>query len=159
MNLLYAAHISTIHSFCQDFLRQWGHLLDLDPDFRLCDEGEGDLLLREALEDVLERHYADPDPGFDRMLEILAPERDDKPLVDTTLELYQKLRSHAKPKQWLDDQRWAYLAEGSPTPPIPLGGRICWGGSPPWPATGAAGWRRWRRSVKRGCPHTVKACG
>ena len=24
MNLLYAAHISTIHSFCQDFLRQWG---------------------------------------------------------------------------------------------------------------------------------------
>ena len=112
MNLLYAAHISTIHSFCQDFLRQWGHLLDLDPDFRLCDEGEGDLLLREALEDVLERHYADPDPGFDRMLEILAPERDDKPLVDTTLELYQKLRSHAKPKQWLDDQRRAYLAEG-----------------------------------------------
>lgn len=112
INLLYAAHISTIHSFCQDFLRQWGHLLDLDPDFRLCDEGEGELLLREALEDVMERHYEKPDPTFDRMLEVLAPERDDTALETAVLELYQKLRSHAKPEQWMEDQRKAYLAEG-----------------------------------------------
>lgn len=111
MNLLYAAHISTVHSFCQEFLRQWGHLLDLDPDFRLCDEGEGELLLRETLEEVLERHYAAPDPAFDRMLEVFAPEQDDASLVRMVPELYQKLRSHPKPRQWLEDQRRAYALE------------------------------------------------
>ena len=35
--LVYKAPICTIDAFCLDFLRQWGHLADLDPDFRLCD--------------------------------------------------------------------------------------------------------------------------
>mgnify|MGYP004701828239 CR=1 FL=1 len=39
--LIYQAPISTIHSFCADLLRENSHLLELDPDFRLCDEGEG----------------------------------------------------------------------------------------------------------------------
>ena len=39
--LVYQAQISTIHAFCAALLRESGHLLDLDPDFRLCDEGEG----------------------------------------------------------------------------------------------------------------------
>ena len=56
--LVYKAPICTIDAFCLDFLRQWGHLADLDPDFRLCDEGTGDELRRRALEEVLEARYA-----------------------------------------------------------------------------------------------------
>src|SRR5699024_3579085 len=32
--LVYKAGISTIHAFCAQLLRECGHLLDLDPDFR-----------------------------------------------------------------------------------------------------------------------------
>ena len=32
--LVYQAQISTIHAFCAALLRENGHLLDLDPDFR-----------------------------------------------------------------------------------------------------------------------------
>ena len=52
--LVYRAQISTIHSFCKSLLQENGHLLDLDPDFRLCDEGEGQVLMAQALEDVLD---------------------------------------------------------------------------------------------------------
>ena len=52
--LVYQAQISTIHAFCAALLRESGHLLDLDPDFRLCDEGEGHVMMAQVLEDVLE---------------------------------------------------------------------------------------------------------
>lgn len=51
--LVYQAQISTIHAFCAALLRESGHLLDLDPDFRLCDEGEGHVMMAQVLEDVL----------------------------------------------------------------------------------------------------------
>ena len=56
--LVYQAQISTIHSFCSALLRESGHLLDLDPDFRLCDEGEAQVLMARVLEEVLDKVYA-----------------------------------------------------------------------------------------------------
>ena len=47
--LVYQAQISTIHAFCSKLLRESGYLLDLDPDFRLCDEIEGNVLMRQTL--------------------------------------------------------------------------------------------------------------
>lgn len=41
VTLVYRAQISTVHAFCAQLLRECCHLLDLDPDFRLCDEGGG----------------------------------------------------------------------------------------------------------------------
>ncbi len=57
--LVYKAQISTVHAFCAQLLRECGHLLDLDPDFRLCDEGEAGILMLRALNDVLDRRYED----------------------------------------------------------------------------------------------------
>ena len=43
-----------VHAFCAQLLRECGHLLELDPDFRLCDEGEAGILMLRALNDVLD---------------------------------------------------------------------------------------------------------
>ena len=51
---LYQTQISTIHAFCSVLLRESGHLLDLDPDFRLCDEGESQVIMARVLEEVLD---------------------------------------------------------------------------------------------------------
>ncbi len=112
MNLIYAAHISTVHAFCQDLLRQWGHLIDLDPDFRLCDEGEARLMLQEAMEEVLEGRYDEPDEAFSLLLEMFAPGRDDLPLGQMAIALHQKLQSHPDPRGWLDQQEALYRLEG-----------------------------------------------
>ena len=70
--LVYKAQISTIHAFCGQLLREEGHRLDLDPDFRLCDENEGLMLMEDALNAVLDRRY-----------ETIVPESDFAQLVDT----------------------------------------------------------------------------
>ena len=47
--LVYKAQISTVHAFCAALLRESGHQIGLDPDFRLCDEGEGAVLMALSL--------------------------------------------------------------------------------------------------------------
>lgn len=108
LTLVYQAQISTIHAFCGQLLRQWGYLLDIDPDYRLCDEGEGELLLREALETLLERHYEAPAEDFTLLMDVFSTGRDDRALSEMTLDIYRKLQSHSDPQGWLERQRDAF---------------------------------------------------
>ncbi|MDE7171800.1 MAG: UvrD-helicase domain-containing protein, partial [Oscillospiraceae bacterium] len=105
--LVYKAPICTIDAFCLDFLRQWGHLTDLDPDFRLCDEAEGDELRRRALEEVLEARYANiaDDAPFAALVDALAGERDDQTLEDVVLYVHQQVQAQADPVGWLRSRR------------------------------------------------------
>src|SRR5699024_2789334 len=95
--LVYQAQICTIDAFCLDFLRQWGHLAGLDPDFRLCDQGTGEELRREALEEVLERRYANiaNDPGFQALADSMAGDRDDQHLESVMLDINAKVQRQA----------------------------------------------------------------
>ena len=105
--LVYKAPICTIDAFCLDFLRQWGHLADLDPDFRLCDEAEGDELRRRALEEVLEARYANiaDDAPFAALVDALAGERDDQTLEDVVLYVHQQVQAQADPGSWLAERK------------------------------------------------------
>ncbi len=109
--LVYKAPICTIDAFCLDFLRQWGHLADLDPDFRLCDEAEGDELRRQALEEVLEERYAgiEGDPAFAALVDALAGERDDQTLEDVILDIHRRVQAQADPAGWLRRRKRDYL--------------------------------------------------
>ena len=101
--LVYKAPICTIDAFCLDFLRQWGHLADLDPDFRLCDEAEGEELRRRALEEVLEARYANiqNDAPFAALVDALAGERDDQTLEDVILDIHRRVLAQPDPIGWL----------------------------------------------------------
>ncbi len=113
--LVYQAHISTIDSFCQDLLRQWGHLADLDPDFRVCDEAEEDELRRRALEEVLEARYANiaDDAPFAALVDALAGERDDQTLEDVILDVHSRVQAQTDPVEWLRSRRRDFvLPEG-----------------------------------------------
>ncbi len=46
--LLQNAHISTIHSFCLDLLREHFEKLDIPPDFRIADQNEIDIIRQEC---------------------------------------------------------------------------------------------------------------
>ena len=56
--LLDTARISTLHSFCLQLAREHFHDLGLDPQFGVLDEQQTRPLQREALDELLERHYA-----------------------------------------------------------------------------------------------------
>ena len=52
--LIHNANITTIDSFCSMILRNHFEKIDLDPAFRVADNGETNLLQKEAVEDLLE---------------------------------------------------------------------------------------------------------
>ena len=105
--LVYNAKICTIDAFCLDLLRQWGHLAQLDPDFRLCDEAEGDELRRRALEEVLEERYASiqNDAPFAALVDALAGERDDQTLEEAVLYVHKQVQAQAGPAGWLTNRK------------------------------------------------------
>jgi len=51
--LIHNAQVTTIHSFCLSVIRDYFHMIDLDPGFRIADEGELKLLRQDVLEEVL----------------------------------------------------------------------------------------------------------
>ncbi len=124
--LVYKAPICTIDAFCMDFLRQWGHLADLDPDFRLCDQAEGDELRRQALQEVLERRYTNiaSDPAFEALVDALAGERDDQTLEDVILDMHRRVQAQADPGRWLMERRADYDIPGDALPEDTVWGRL-----------------------------------
>ena len=111
--LVYRAQISTIHSFCAALLRESGHLLDLDPDFRLCDEGEGHVLMAQVLEEVLDSRYEDltEDSPFALLVDTLSAGRDDSRLAQIVADVFGRVQSHPDPARWLEGQKELWRLE------------------------------------------------
>ena len=124
--LVYKASICTIDAYCIDFLRQWGHLVDLDPDFRLCDQAEGEELCQQALQEVLEARYANiaHDPAFESLVDALAGERDDQTLEDVILDMHRRVQAQADPGRWLLDRRADFDLPADAGPEDTVWGRV-----------------------------------
>lgn len=100
--LLQRASITTIHSFCLGLLRQYYYLVELDPDFRIADQMEGELLRQDILEEMLEEWY-ERDPDFQRLADLMLDGQDDQILVGLLLRLYEFSRSNPDPRGWLEE--------------------------------------------------------
>lgn len=111
--LLQNAQISTIHSFCQYVIRNYFHTIDLDPDFRIADDGEQKLLQKEIVTQLLEEHYSGKTEEFLFMAECIATGRDDAVLEETILQLYQFSMSFPWPKEWLKQCIQDYQADSA----------------------------------------------
>ena len=139
--LVYKAGISTIHAFCAQLLRECGHLLDLDPDFRLCDEGEAGILMLRALNDVLDKRYEAMDSDFAQLVDTMSAGRDDARLVQIVLDIRGRVQAHPNPAAWLAQQERTFALEGV-TDPV----QTPWGGLLLSDAAGQASY--WRRRME-----------
>ncbi len=112
--LLYRAQISTVHAFCAQLLRENAARLDLDPDFRLCDEGEALILMEQTLSRLMDRRYEQLEPGdaFADLVDALSGGRDDSRLMQIVLDVYGRVQSHADPERWLREQEQLWRLEG-----------------------------------------------
>ena len=71
--LLHHARISTIHGFCTYVIQNYFHRIDLDPGYRIGDDGEMRMLKKEVLRDLLEEEYAAGRQEFLDFSETCAP--------------------------------------------------------------------------------------
>lgn len=100
--LIRTAKIMTIHSFCSSVIREYFHTIDLDPGFRVAEEGELKLLKQEVMKEVLEAHYESGDEQFFGFVENFATGRDDASLEKYILQMYEFAESYPIPEQWLE---------------------------------------------------------
>ncbi len=101
--LLPTAKICTIDSFCSDIVRENFQALSLAPDFRIGDEGELQLLSRQAMDMTMEQMYEnDEDSSFKNLTELLFASRDDRKTAEMAEKLYQNSVSFPFPDKWLD---------------------------------------------------------
>ena len=101
--LIHQAKITTIHQFCLSVIRDYFYTIDLDPGFRVGEEGELKLLKRDVVEAVLEAAYEEGTDEFHRFVESFASGKDDRKLEDLLLQLYEFSRSYPNPKSWLEE--------------------------------------------------------
>ena len=101
--LIHQARITTIHGFCLSVIRDYFHTIDLDPGFRVAEEGELKLLKHDVAEELIEQYYGEADAKFLEFVESFASGKDDRKLEEILLQLYSFSRAYPNPKVWLEE--------------------------------------------------------
>lgn len=103
MTLIHTAQITTIDGFCSYIIRNYFHMIGLDPGYRTAEEGELKLLREDVMQELLEEAYEKRDPGFLRLVESYAPGKNDDSLKELVLKVYEASMSHPFPGEWLQE--------------------------------------------------------
>ena len=104
-SLLHTAQITTIDSFCQWIIRNYFHVIDLEPSFRVGDETDLELMKQEVLAELLEEKYQQArekkEDGFLSFTDMLSTGRTDSAVEEMVLSLYRFSTSYPWPEEWL----------------------------------------------------------
>ena len=110
LSLIHNASISTIDSFCATVVKENFDKIDLDPNFRIADNTEIEMLKADCVSDLLEEYYEKADEDF----MILAKQYSSGKIMDNLgeliLELYKKSTGSINPKKWLENCSAYYKA-------------------------------------------------
>lgn len=101
LTLIHNAQITTIDSFCLYVIRNHFHEIDLEPDFRIGDEGELKLLKEDVLRGVLESNYEQMSPEFAAFAKGYVSGKSDAKVAEMILSLYEFSMSYPWPMEWL----------------------------------------------------------
>ncbi len=93
-------------------IRNYFHRIDLDPDFRIAEEGELKLLKSDVLDQVLEQYYQEANPDFLALSETIATGKTDLPLKETILKLFGFAMSYPWVEEWLEGCREPFHVTG-----------------------------------------------
>jgi len=104
ISLLGKASITTMHAFCLKVIRDNFFEVGLDPNFRIGDTTECELIKLEALEELLEEKYESDDENFENIVNIYTSNKDDDTLRSMILKIYNFIQSAPFPNQWLEEQ-------------------------------------------------------
>ncbi len=103
--LIPQAQIMTIDSFCLNLIRNHYNSLDIDPAFRIGDEGELTLLKGDVMEELLEECYQEENEDFIRFAEQFGAGKSDKAMEDVIVQAWQFSQSHPWPAEWIGECR------------------------------------------------------
>lgn len=112
ITMLAKSNISTLHSFCLKVIRDNFFKIDLDPNFRIGDQVECELLKIETIEELMEELYEADDKEFEELINTYTGNREDSELKNIALSIYNFVQSTPKPNEWLEEKCEMYNLRG-----------------------------------------------
>lgn len=101
--LIHTAQITTIDGFCAYIIRNYFHLIGLDPGYRTGDEGELKLLREDVIKELLEDYYAEDQEKYKKFVECYASGKTDEGLGKLIQKVYDAAMSNPWPLKWLEE--------------------------------------------------------
>ena len=102
LTLIHNAQITTIDSFCLFVVRNHFQEINLDPNFRIADTGEIQLLELDVLDELFEKNYSKPDnEAFLQLIDAYSGKRSDQAVKDMVTKIYKLSASNPWPKEWI----------------------------------------------------------
>ena len=110
--LIHNAQITTIDSFCLFVVRNHFDEIAIDPNFRIADTGEIQLLEADVMEDLFEKMYEDEkQQGFLELINCYSSKKSDKAVRDMVKRICRLSASAAWPKEWIENLAKPYQAQ------------------------------------------------
>jgi ATP-dependent helicase/nuclease subunit A len=101
--LLAGAKISTIDSFCIDFLKENFEICGINPAFRIAENATINTLSKIALSSLINEYFESGDEEFVSLLQFLGEDYDDSKLQKCINNIFSFSRNMPFPHQWLDN--------------------------------------------------------
>ena len=98
--LIHNARISTIHSFCSDIIKNYFYEIDIDPSFRIMEDGEQKLMMADCAKEVLEEAYGSDDRRALDFAVSYSIGKDSKKIQELIISAYNNISAQAWPKDW-----------------------------------------------------------
>ena len=115
---LETASICTLHSFCNELLRNYFYVVDIDPAFTILDNVTLSTLTKNTLDDVIEQYFAEKDEVFRRVYKIFATKRREENFRKTLLDLYGFSRCLDGFPAWYAEKRVNFLQYDESNPVV-----------------------------------------
>ena len=99
---LSTSSISTFDSFAIDIVRQYFHVIDIEPDLVICEPEEVILMEKEAAEETFDEIYESSDPEMMAFLDAYSGNKNDYDLKEKVISLYKSLMAMPEGLLWLE---------------------------------------------------------
>ena len=100
LDLMSTANISTFHSFALEVMRRYFYLTDLEPDFKIGDEGTIEIIRRDVLDELFDDYFESENEEFLDFLKRYSSDRNERAVKENILDLYKTLQSIPHPHKW-----------------------------------------------------------
>ncbi len=111
ISLVDNARITTIDSFCTYILRNYYNSINLEPDFRVAEEGELNLIKEDVLSEILEEKFTNADKEFLDFVEAFAPGKSVDKISELVFSLHRYAQSNPWPLEWILECEKIYQVE------------------------------------------------
>ncbi len=111
LNLINNSYISTFHGFALEIIRRFFHIISIEPDFKICDNGQQIILQEKAMDLLLEKNFEEGNKEFLELLNSYASSKNEKEIRNIIKKVYFNIMSIPEPWKWLEEKVQVLMLE------------------------------------------------